>query len=355
MNPYRSQPKKAFWPSTFGRGDPLDVTSWHEPKFPIAGKPIATAGSCFAQHIGTALRTSGMPYMDVEPAPWGLPQEKLKDYGYGIYSARYGNVYSTRQLLQLAQRAFGEFTPADSIWKHKDGVVDAFRPTLEPVPFGSVAELETCRRQHLAAVAELFSTARLIIFTMGLTETFVSRQDGAAYPVCPGVSGGTFSDSDYEFVNLDYSEVTRDFFDFMRLVARHNPQAHFLLTVSPVPLMATATTHNVGVATTYSKSVLRAAAGAMREKFGRVDYFPSYEIITMPAMEGRFFAKDRRSVLPEGVAHVMKNFLASYGIDGSAPAHPKTAHAAETDTHAAEDEDTSDIVCDEELLASFSK
>lgn len=354
MTPYRSQPKKAFWPSTFGRGNPLDVSSWHEPKYPIRGMRIATSGSCFAQHIGAALQANKMRYLDVEPAPPSLPADKVKEYGYDIYSARYGNVYSTRQLLQLAKRAFGTFEPADAVWEHKGGVVDAFRPTLEPEPFGSVAELETCRTRHLAAVADLFSTAELIVFTMGLTETFVSRKDGAAYPVCPGVSGGTFSDTDYEFVNLDYAEVMRDFIKFMQLVAQHNPRTHFLLTVSPVPLMATATSQNVGVATTYSKSVLRAAAGALREKFDRVDYFPSYEIITMPAMEGRFFAKDRRSVLPEGVTHVMSNFFASYGIDNSSPQQPKAA-ASENDRQMLEDQEAADVMCDEELLASFSK
>lgn len=355
MNPYESQPKKAYWSHTFSRQAFADINTWHSPKFDISNLKIASAGSCFAQHIGKALSNSGFKYMDVEPAPDFLSENDWQDYGYGIYSARYGNVYTVRQLLQLAQRAFGDFKSLEPAWEYKGGVVDPYRPTLEPEPFGSVEEMRNCQRSHLNRVAELFSNTGLLIFTMGLTESYTSKRDGSVFPVCPGVAGGNYNDTDYQFVNFNYSEVVRDFNNLKTLLKRVNPRIRYLLTVSPVPLVATATDNNVGVATTYSKSVLRAAAGALSDGKGRVDYFPSYEIISMAAGEGVYYERNKRSVTKEGVANVMANVLQSFSKNSKTDRTPKKPQGDISDLQSGLDQKSDTTVCDEELLAQFGK
>ena len=86
----------------------------------------------------------------------------------------------------------------------------------------------------------------------------------------------------------------------------------FILTVSPVPLTATASGNHVLPATTYSKSVLRAVAGHLAEHRKGVDYFPSFEIITNQAARGTFFEPNLRSVRNDGVDVVMKTFFANH-------------------------------------------
>jgi hypothetical protein len=81
------------------------------------------------------------------------------------------------------------------------------------------------------------------------------------------------------------------------------------------------------VATTYSKAVLRAAAGQLYAEFEDVDYFPSYEIITAGPGAGRFFAPGLRDVTPEGVDTVMGYFFSE---------HPPAASADGTEDHAGE-------------------
>ncbi len=88
---------------------------------------------------------------------------------------------------------------------------------------------------------------------------------------------------------------------------------NFYLTVSPVPLTATASKEHVLVATTYSKSILRSAAGELSLSRDDVDYFPSYELISQPPTFGKFYESNLRSVKPEGVDYVMKHF--ELGID----------------------------------------
>src|SRR5690606_38135783 len=99
MHPYMKQPARARWKPTVSAKNPLDISNWYRKKFDISDGFIATGGSCFAQHIGKNLMVSGFKYLDVEPAPNWLDDDLKKDLGYGIYSARYGNIYSPKQLL----------------------------------------------------------------------------------------------------------------------------------------------------------------------------------------------------------------------------------------------------------------
>ena len=267
------------------------------------------------------------------------------DFGYGLFSARYGNVYTTRQLLQLLQRATGELPhrPAHC-WEHRDGVVDGFRPTLEPEPFGSFGELEESRKAHLGSVLTLFEKAGLFVFTLGLTETWVCAEDGAAFPICPGTrSGGTFDPALHRFANLGYTEVVADMEAFVVAARRIQPRLKILLTVSPVPLVATATDQHVVTATSLSKAVLRAAAGHLSATHDFVDYFPSYEIISSIPMRSQFYDPDMRGVSPFGVAHVMKQFFKEHP--------PQTTVAAGASETSVPNADA--VRCDEELLAAF--
>jgi len=345
-HPYRRQPDKAFWNRTVQGVYPLDVTDWYEKKFGLSKARIATAGSCFAQHIGRELRDKGFNYVDVEKAPAFLAKESWQDFGYGMYSARYGNIYTTRQLLQLLQRATGEFVPTEGLWSKGDGFVDPFRPTIEPEPFASPEEVAVSREHHLKSVTTLFEQTDVFVFTLGLTEAWVSSQDGAVFPVAPGVSGGEYDPANYKLVNFSYPQVRRDLEAFFSRVRQINPKMRFLLTVSPVPLMATATTQQVVVATTYSKSVLRAVAGYLADTHPYVDYFPSYEIISSHINHGRFYNPDMRTVAQYGVDHVMEQFFKQH-----TPPVRQNNKAAQRKATA----EPEDVVCDEELLAVFGK
>jgi hypothetical protein len=343
-HPYRQQPAKAFWKQVAGGRPGTGISDWYRKKWDIAEARVATAGSCFAQHIGARLRSSGFRFVDVEPVPRMFSTQRAAEWGFGIYSARYGNVYTTRQLLQLLQQATGEFVPAEVAWEWEGGFVDPFRPTIEPVPMASPEEVQACRKSHLASVLRLVRQADVFVFTLGLTEAWVSPEDGSVFPVCPGIHGGTFDPERYAFVNFGYPEVLADLEGFMARAREINPGMRFLLTVSPVPLMATATQDQVVVATTYSKSVLRAVAGFLAQRDEHVDYFPSFEIISSHVMKGQFYAADMRGVEPAGVEHVMRQFFSEHVPPGEPPADEGIASPQ-----------ADNAVCDEEMLAAFGE
>ena len=122
MNPYSTLPKYCFWKSSVSGRQAEEVDPITRPPFLISKTDaVATAGSCFAQHIARTLTAQGFNYLLGEPAPAG----RENDATYGMFSARYGNVYSARQLLQLIQRV-GEML------SHKLGTN---RRDMDPTPF----------------------------------------------------------------------------------------------------------------------------------------------------------------------------------------------------------------------------
>jgi hypothetical protein len=141
----------------------------------------------------------------------------------------------------------------------------------------------------------------------------------------------------------------------MSLLRSVNPRARVILTVSPVPLVATAEDRHVLVSTTYSKSVLRVAAEALSRKCENATYFPSYEIVTGSFSRGAYFADDGRTVLESGVAHVMRIFLRHFtdlAETEMAPAAP--AAPTRKDAHTEKMKELVAVACDEEVLANWS-
>ena len=350
--PYKSLPTASYWRRSVAGVPAQELDPVVATKFNISKTDkVATAGSCFAQHIARYVANSGFNYYVAEPGHVLIPPETKKQYNYGTFSARYANIYTTRQLLQLVQRAMGTFVPDEPVWIEEGKFIDPFRPHIQPNGFATLTELIADRETHLRAVREMMQTMDVFVFTLGLTETWRSRTDGAVFPVCPGCGAGSFDADRYEFINLGVDEVVADLREALRLMRQVNPKLRVVLTVSPVPLIATYEHTHVLQATTYSKSVLRVAADQVAKGDDRIDYFPSYEIITGAYNRGGYFGEDLREVVESGVRHVMKVFLHHYmgvilntEMQSDCQLNKKTAPDVKLNAVAAE------VVCDEEQL-----
>ncbi len=353
MNPYKNFPPERFWKTGAEKSHPLTVEGIYRKKFPIAqSDKIATGGSCFAQHIAYNLRKCGYSVLDAEPAPKSVKDETAKKYGYRLYSARYGNIYVVRQLLQLLKEAFsGEVDERGLVWEKDGRYYDALRPTVEPFGLRSPEEVVLHRKNHLEKVARLFAEASIFVFTFGLTESWVNSHTGRVYPMCPGTVVGKFDPEKYEFKNFSFNEIRQDFLEFRKLVKKINPKIKFILTVSPVPLTATASEDHVIAATTYSKSVLRAVAGELCQEFSDFDYFPAYEMIASHWSKGFFYEQNLRSVNADGVQSVMRVFFNQHLIFKKET--NKKANTTIKDLKNKKSEE--DVICDEELLEAFSR
>ncbi|GHF23685.1 hypothetical protein GCM10017044_17820 [Kordiimonas sediminis] len=341
QNPYQNLPGEAYWRTGVASCNPLDFEKLYTRKFEILETDkIATAGSCFAQHIGRHMAKSGFNYRDYEKAPPLLPQHLHAKYGYGIYSARYGNIYTAHQLSQLFDRAYGKFTPEETVWTDGERYIDPFRPTIEPNGFSCLEEFKILQDAHFSAVRKMFETADVFVFTLGLTEAWRHTSDKAVYPVCPGTAAGTFDADVYEFHNFTFVEIYQELKQTLAKMREINPGLKVILTVSPVPLTATASDKHVLVASMHSKSTLRTVAGELAQEDPLTDYFPSYEIVASHPMRAMFFDPNLRTVSLRGVDQVMRHFFKEHTPPGVLEKSPAGNESLDED----------DIVCDEELL-----
>ena len=302
-HPYLMQPDRAFWSRAVARG--FEAKDLLAPAAPLLRKDdrIISAGSCFAGNIAPLIERAGFHYLRTE-----IMDDDGDRFGYSRYSAGYGNIYTPRQLLQLLRRATGAFKPVDDRWREEGRVIDLFRPGLA-YPAEDDEELDLITRSHLSLTLKAFSSATVLIFTLGLTEAWVSKIDGAVYPVCPGAVAGAFDPDRYQFVNLGVSDTVADLRAALGLLREINTGLRVMLSVSPVPLMATATPAHVLSASTYSKSVLRVACEEICASEPATMYFPAYEIIVGPG-HAQHFESDLRTISACGLEAVASALFA---------------------------------------------
>ena len=347
-SPYANLPAERFWRRAVEGVPARDVDPVGNPPFRIGRRDrVATAGSCFAQHMSRVLARSGYTYFVAEPPSDDVSGSEAERLGYGAFSTRSGNVYTARQLLQLFDRAYGTFAPIDETWLRTDGrYADPFRPLIEPDGFATAAAVIRSRDRHLAAVRTMFEQLDVFVFTLGLTEAWRSTVDGAVFPLAPGVAARCMDASRYEFVNFSAADVSADLEAFLQRLTGVNPAARVVLTVSPVPLIATYEPRHVLVSTTYSKAALRVAADETERAHAAVWYFPSYELVAGSFNRGAYYEPDLRNITPAGVEHVMRLFLSHCAADEAGPSYD--AEALMLEEHRA----NVDIVCDEESIAA---
>ncbi len=348
QSPYVALPGKAFWSPSVGNLNPLQISGLWDPKYQInKSDRIATTGSCFAHHISRALKVRGFNWVDSEPAPADLDPSFHTEYNYGVFSFRTGNIYSVALLKQWVMWSLNDQDPSTlEIWGPEKGrYIDPFRPTIVPTGFASRAAVVDARKTTFQAIQKTLGNIDIFVFTLGLTEAWANAETDLIYPMCPGTLAGVFDSDKHKFINYQYPEIRRGLREVFELIKTVNPNIRFLLTVSPVPLTATASSNHVLTATIHSKSVLRAVAGDIASTRKDTDYFPSFEIISAFPFKGMFYEPNMRSVAPEGVDFVMKEFFrCQQATFGSKDSDKVSENLDELDNE----------VCEDALLDAFA-
>jgi hypothetical protein len=286
------------------------------------------------------MKRAGLQPFIAEPAhPYLRSSQRALDPTAGLldsyeqFSARYGNVYTARQGLELLRQALGTMPMVQDFAEHDGRWFDLLRPGVPKNGFASLAEAQGDRAFHLACVRRMFETIDVFVFTLGLTECWRHALQGHSYPVCPGTARGRYDPALHRFHNFSHAEVVADLEALIAEARAVNPGLRFVFTVSPVPLVATRSDDNVLVASSYSKAVLRAAVGEVTQRHAQAQYFPSFEIISHAASFGQYLDSDLREVTDRGVGHVMACFLKAFypTLDDAAPVAPPASAPREED------------------------
>ncbi|MDP6897149.1 MAG: GSCFA domain-containing protein, partial [Rhodospirillales bacterium] len=182
-------------------------------------------------------------------------------------------------------------------------------PYRENIGFDSIDELEANRAAHIAACRHAFEEVEVFILTLGLNECWEFIPDGSVISRGPKTSHH-FALSRHRVLSVDENLACLQ--RFLDVVRAHNPALKLIVTVSPVPLLATGLADDTHViaANGHSKAVLRTAAEELRRRNDGVYYFPSYEMVSYCLNDP--WEDDTRHVKRAAVAQIMTAFKAAF-------------------------------------------
>ena len=264
-------------------------------------------GSCFARGIELAMLQAGfdVPSYASEFNDFELANDQVTGRGFT-------NKYTTFAIeneIRWALDPEAEF-PTASLVETDDGtVIDPHtNPTLKWVDRANTLD----RRETIGRVYSRLAQSRVVVMTLGLVETWFDTEAGVYLNMTPSPAMMQASPGRYRFEVTDFAQ-NRDAVERTGEVLRKygHPDCQIVVTVSPVPLMATFSGQDVVVANSFSKSVLRAVAGDWSAAQDNVHYFPSYEIVT-GSERGLAWEADGRHVQGPIVQQIMALFRATF-------------------------------------------
>lgn len=351
--PYNDLPDRAFFRNLHQNGEALIGASHSKMKLTSADK-VMSAGSCFAARIASTIRSSNVTYLFSDDILVDDPQ-KVKEESPSFFSLRYGNIYTTRHLQQLLERAIGSHDEVQP--PATQDPTGRYRNLLRPtgLSYDSLDTLAADDQNHLSNMRTMLERASVFIFTLGLTEQWIDKYTGLTLPAAPGCGYGEYDTNKFEFHNASRQDVLDELTQSLKLMRTVNPSISLILTLSPVPLVATFTQASALEATFFSKSLLRQAIHEFitdkAKGDQRVDYFPSYEIVTNPYRLEEHFTEDRRTITDLAVQRVMGRFEALY-LQEADLLSPVAIKVESSELPTVVEENKVDPVCEEENIWS---
>ncbi len=295
--------------------------------------PVGSAGSCFAMEIAYALQRRQFNFVVTEREADDIPAGVMMG-GYDAanpwsrFPATWGLLFNTPSFRQLAERAFGVCTlPRLLVQAPGPGGRTLYAdPYREGVFFASPEAYEANYERHVAATREALLTSRVFVITLGLNECWEFIPNGSVLSRNP---------RDKQFLSLvrprvlTVAENVAHIQAFIDTVRAHNPDFTVIISVSPVPFLATTQgdRRHVITANGHSKAVLRIAAEQLVRNNRDTYYFPSYEQVTVGTREP--WDADQRHVSREAVAGVMRLFDAMFVREDGPVQHPVQRVATE--------------------------
>jgi hypothetical protein len=272
-------------------------------------EPVFTIGSCFARNVEAFLTPhfqvpSRVNKSDV-PADIAVMHPDLTA-DLTVWH-RY-NVFSIRNSLEWA------LEPEHPSARHR---------LLQVEPDRSVDPYAGCRTILKAADAErvrdwtdttmaTVRNCRVIIMTLGLSEVWQDRETGLVMNCGPLAEMWRAFPGRFHFRVASCGETLQQLNDIHDILSRHCVDGfQVVVTVSPIPLLATFRQLDIVVANAASKSILRAAVDQWSGEHDNVHYFPSYEMILNSSSKGTWL-QDYRHCTIETINRVMKFFLAEF-------------------------------------------
>jgi hypothetical protein len=272
----------------------------------VENEPIFAIGSCFARNVEAFLRPrfrvpSHVPTADVPADIAALHADLTANL---TLWHRY-NVFSVFHSLQWALEPGAP--SASHRWLDVGGglVLDPYAGCLPPLPADGARRAGAWIDRTMATVRD----CRVVVVTLGLSEVWEDSETGLVMNRAPVTEMWRAYPNRFRFRVSGCAETLAQLEALHALLSRHcAEQFRIVVTVSPIPLLATFRDLDIVVANAASKAILRAAVDAWAAERPDVHYFPSYELVLNSDQSGAWM-EDRRHCTPQMIRQVMTYFL----------------------------------------------
>jgi hypothetical protein len=277
-----------------------------EPSFQLEpGERVFTVGSCFARNIERRLSQLGF---ELPARDFALPAEERASETENDFLNKYPPHSILNEFRWALDPAYA--FPEDGFFEIRRGLWHDphSAPNLKPAKRERVEE----RRAMVQALYSQIPQCRVLVMTLGLIEAWFDEKTGYYLNGAPPTPVMRADPERFRLDVLKPDEIVAALTEIYALLTRYgHPDFRILLTVSPVPMRSTFTGQDAITANTYSKSALRAAAQMFVHGRDRVDYFPSYEIVTLSNRSAAFI-QDNRHVTPQLVDSIVDQVVTAY-------------------------------------------
>ncbi|MEM9560527.1 MAG: GSCFA domain-containing protein [Planctomycetota bacterium] len=298
--PHQHRPYQRFATGSFPEGASLDPGEFVTDRRPgLIGRdtPVSVVGSCFVRHLRRWLIAEGYNFCQWEDGPRA-----------GASSVRNGQVYTAAAFEQMIRWAYEGFDAMEESWPALGGGLAC--PYRRWVGWPDERSMRAERTAHFNAVRNMVERSEVLLFTLGLSETWRRRDDHTTFYARPPAE--LLDERLHEHHLLSPEETEASLERAYERMRGANPGLQLVLTLSPIPLKATGLDRHVVLSDTVSKANLRVAIDRFCRNNPEVVYFPSYEIVTRtPAWK---FDDDHRHITDQGVVQqIMRTFMGAYG------------------------------------------
>jgi hypothetical protein len=266
---------------------------------------IFCIGSCFAKNIEARLIESGFRVVS---------HPRFRSPALTQFTAL-PNIFNVCSILNEVRWGLDDdSSPPEQAFVQDDqgylydphSTVDAFRTPADVARTRRIGTTENMRQ---------LKDCRVVVMTLGLAEVWFDRQAGQ-YLNCSLPRFLLLREPErYALCVLDHADCLGALEQIHQLLTRHGrPDVEMLISVSPVPLVATFTDEDVLTANGYSKAVQLAAVRDFASRHANVHYVPSYESV-INSTRKLAWRGDLRHVQEAMVAQVIAGFLKDQNID----------------------------------------
>jgi hypothetical protein len=312
----KPNPMAVFWPDPTNKARPNSKYNMlpYVNKYPIMNidTPIGSAGSCFAFEMARYFQTQNYNYVITERSDdpnLGVfvdgysPKDKIAKF-----CANFGILFNTPSFKQLAEKAFKVREFDKIVYITDSGYY--FDPYRENVYFSSQDAYLDDYEKHIAAVKEALLKCEVFVVTLGLNECW-ELHDGTVMSRNPRTNINHL----VKHKTLTVQENVDNIQEFFNIIKTHNPKFKLIISVSPIPFLATgrADEQHIISANCHSKAVLRVAADQLVSENEDMYYLPSYELITECIKNA--WEDDTRHVTPDAVEKVVNMFKEIFVTD----------------------------------------